>query len=363
MILNFPYYSKIIKNIIYIILLLVGTFLAFKLSIFYLPFLVAFIISIILEPIIKLIMKKTNLSRRTSSIIIFIIASIIILGLLIWGIVTLFSESSNLLNSLNYYIDKGYIKWQELINNNKLEINAEAEEIIKTSAEDIIETITNWIRKFLIKIIDFITSIPNLLILFGITVIALYFICVDKIYIIDQIEHHTPEIWVKRVKKHLNDLIKTLSGYLKAQIVLVIVSFIISLIGLSILKIAGFNIAYPLLMAMLIGFVDALPIFGSGTIMLPWAIMTALNGDIDLGIAIIILLIIMSIIRQLIEPKLVSKHIGIHPIFTLISMYTGFKFIGVIGLLLGPIILIVVKNVFANMIDKGIFKSIMNTSE
>ena len=199
MILNFPYYSKIIKNIIYIILLLVGTFLAFKLSIFYLPFLVAFIISIILEPIIKLIMKKTNLSRRTSSIIIFIIASIIILGLLIWGIVTLFSESSNLLNSLNYYIDKGYIKWQELINNNKLEINAEAEEIIKTSAEDIIETITNWIRKFLIKIIDFITSIPNLLILFGITVIALYFICVDKIYIIDQIEHHTPEIWVKRV--------------------------------------------------------------------------------------------------------------------------------------------------------------------
>ena len=59
--------------------------------------------------------------------------------------------------------------------------------------------------------------------------------------------------------------------------------------------------------------------------MIPWAILCAINGDLNLGIAIIILLVIMSVIRQLLEPKLVSKNIGIHPIFTLIAMYTGFK--------------------------------------
>ncbi len=64
--------------------------------------------------------------------------------------------------------------------------------------------------------------------------------------------------------------------------------------------------------------------------MIPWAILCAINGDINLGIAIIVLLIIMSIVRQILEPKLVSKNIGIHPIFTLIAMYTGFKVIGVI---------------------------------
>lgn len=94
--------------------------------------------------------------------------------------------------------------------------------------------------------------------------------------------------------------------------------------------------------------------------MIPWAIICALNGDINLGIAIIILLIIMSVVRQILEPKLVSKNIGVHPIFTLIAMYTGFKIVGVIGLLVGPIVLIIFKNIFANLIDKGVFKTIFD---
>ena len=68
----------------------------------------------------------------------------------------------------------------------------------------------------------------------------------------------------------------------------------------------------------------------------------------------------MSVIRQLLEPKLFSKNIGIHPIFTLIAMYTGFKVIGVMGLLIGPIVLIIFKNIFANLIDKGVFKTIFD---
>ena len=94
--------------------------------------------------------------------------------------------------------------------------------------------------------------------------------------------------------------------------------------------------------------------------MIPWAILCAINGDLNLGIAIIILLVIMSVIRQLLEPKLVSKNIGIHPIFTLIAMYTGFKVIGVMGLLIGPIVLIIFKNIFANLIDKGVLKTIFD---
>ena len=113
-------------------------------------------------------------------------------------------------------------------------------------------------------------------------------------------------------------------------------------------------------MALFIGFVDALPILGSGTVMIPWAVISGLNGDLSLGIAIVTLFIIMSVVRQFLEPKLVSKNIGVHPIFTLIAMYTGFKITGVIGLLLGPIALIIIKNIFANLIDKGVFKTIFD---
>ena len=89
---------------------------------------------------------------------------------------------------------------------------------------------------------------------------SLYFMCVDKIYILDQIEHHLPRTWVMRLGNHMRDLIKTLGSYLKAEATLILVSFIISLIGLYILKFIGFKIQYPLLMAIFIGFVDALPI-------------------------------------------------------------------------------------------------------
>ena len=94
--------------------------------------------------------------------------------------------------------------------------------------------------------------------------------------------------------------------------------------------------------------------------MIPWAIICACDGDLTLGISIIVLLIIMSIVRQFLEPRVVSKQLGIHPIFTLIAMYTGFKFIGVLGMLIGPIILIIIKNVFATLIDEGVVKSIFD---
>ena len=100
--------------------------------------------------------------------------------------------------------------------------------------------------------------------------------------------------------------------------------------------------------------------FGSGTVMVPWAIISSLNGDIVLGVAILGLWVIMSIVRQILEPKLVSKHLGIHPAFTLIAMYTGYKIWGVMGMIVGPILLIILKNIFAGILDKGVMKAIFD---
>lgn len=363
MIIDVSYWTRVLKNLLYVFLLLLGLFLALKLSMFYMPFLIAFIISLIIEPAIKYIMKKTKLTRRTSSIIIFLIVISIIIGSLIWLIITLFSEASSLLQSLNDYFDKASIQFQNLIsslNFDRIHLSKEILDVVQSSTGDLLQTVLNWIRNSLTGVINIVTSLPSIAICIGITVIALYFICVDKIYILDQVEHHLPKIWVKKISTHLKDLIKTLGGYLKAEVTLILVSFIISLIGLYMLGFIGFNIQYPLLMALFIGFVDALPILGSGTVMIPWAIICAINGDINLGIAIIVLLIIMSIARQILEPKLVSKNIGVHPIFTLIAMYTGFKIIGVVGLLIGPIVLIIFKNIFASLIDQGVFKTIFD---
>ena len=310
MVIDMNYWNKVIKNILILALSILVVYLGFKLAIFYIPFLVAFILSLILEPIIKFIMKKTKLSRKISSIIVFLISIAIIVGILIWGITTLISETTNLLSNINIYIDTAYKLFNNIINNfdfSKINIPDDVMNIIRDSGMQFLSGITEWAKNALTGVIKFITSVPTIGIYCGISLISLYFMCVDKIYMIDQLEHHLPETWVKRIGVHLRTLIKSLGGYLKAELILVIISFFISLVGLYIFYFMGYNIEFPLLIALIIAFVDALPIFGSGTVMIPWAGFLAFSGDIKLAIGIFILWCIMSIVRQLIEPKIISR--------------------------------------------------------
>ncbi|MCI8481825.1 MAG: sporulation integral membrane protein YtvI [Clostridia bacterium] len=363
MVIDMGYWTKVTKRIIVLILSIIGIYLSFKLAIFYMPFLIAFIISLLIEPLIRFVNKRTTLTRKTSAILVLIIISILLIGLLAWGIAVLIQESSNLLQSLNQYIETAYHQIQGIIENinfEKLKIPKEVTEVIQNSLWDFIGTVSNWIKSFLTSMMNFLTEIPTIAIYVGICFVAIYFICTDKLYMIDQLEHHLPKEWVKRIGKHIRELISSLGGYLKAEMTLVLISFIVSLVGLYILKFSGFKIGYPLLAALAIGFVDALPILGSGTAMLPWAVVSAMSGDMGLAIAILALWIIMSIIRQFAEPRVVSHHIGIHPIFTLIAMYTGFKAIGVLGMFIGPIVLIILKNIFSTIIDKGVGKAIFD---
>lgn len=363
MIIDMGYWTKVLRRIIILIFSVIGIYLAFKLSVFYMPFLIAFIISLLMEPAIKFLMKKLNFKRRTSSIIIFIIVIALVTGTLVWGITTIISEATKLLQGFNDYFDKAYIQVQEIISNiklSKIQLSEQVSTIVQNSTNDLINNISAWAKNTLNALLNIVTEIPTIAIYVVITLLSLYFICTDKIYMIDQFEHHLPKEWVKKIWIHLKDITKTLGCYLKAQAILIIVSFVISIIGLYIYKIIGLNVEYPLLMALGIGFVDALPILGSGTVMVPWAIISAVNGDLHLGLAILILWGIMSAVRQIIEPRIVSHQIGIHPIFTLIAMYTGFKFIRIMGMIIGPIVLIILKNIFATLIDKGVLKAIFD---
>lgn len=358
--LNYIY--KVIRRVLNIALVIIGVYIGAKMAVFYMPFLVAFVISLMIEPGIKYLMKKTKISRRMSSIIIFVLVFSIIIGSVTWGIVSLISESTTLLQTLNLYIDKAYTQIQETIGKisiSRASISNDVTNLMQDASKEVLFKISTWITRFLTKLMSVITSIPTIAIYVVITILSVYFVCTDRIYILDFMEHHMPRKWVQKIGVHIREITIKLGGYLKAEAILILVSFIISLVGLYIFKFVGMNVKYPLLIALGIGFVDALPILGSGSVMAPWAVMEALNGDIQLGIAIIVLWIIMSIVRQFLEPKIVSGKIGIHPIFTLIAMYTGFRVIGVMGMLVGPIVLIILKSVFASVLDEGIANRFM----
>lgn len=363
MIVDFGYWTRVLKKLLIAAVILAGLFISIKLSIFYLPFLIAFIVSLILEPIIRFVKNRTSFTRKTCAIIVMVVFATLIISFLVWGIFSLISEASNLLSGLNGYYDKFNNLIQKILYDSgftKIQLPEEVKEIINNSSQEVLEYGSNYVKGILTGLLESATSIPIIAIYIGVTFIAIYFMCADRIYILDEVEHHLPKIWVKKIGKHLREIIESLGSFLKAEAILVVISFIEVLVGLYLFKLSGLNIQYPLLMALLIGFVDAIPILGSGTVMIPWALINAINGDITLAIALVVLWIVITIVRQLIEPKIVSKQLGIHPIFTLIAMYTGLKLIGVFGLIVGPIILIIFKNVFGTFIDKGVFKTIFD---
>lgn len=363
MIIDMGYWNKVIRRVIGLALTIIFIYLAIKLSVFYTPFLIAVVISMLIEPLIKWTSKKTKLERKKSAIIVLILVFALIIGILAFGITMLISEASNLLSGLNGYIDIAYAKIQEFTQyikfdgfENKQELNT----IIQNSTRDILNTVSSILTSFLQAILNAVTSLPNIGIYTAITIIATYFMCTDRLYMLDQLEHHLPSNWVRKIGNHVREIASYLGSYIKAEFILIGIDFIIILIGLFVMNLFDYNIKYPLLVALGIGFVDALPLVGSGTVMVPWAVVSAFNGDLKLAISILALFAIIVIVRQLLEPKIVSAQIGIHPIFTLIAMYTGYKFIGVLGMLIGPIILIILKSIFGRLIDKGILKTIFD---
>ena len=109
------YWTKVLKRLALFVFTCIGIFLSFKLAIFYIPFLIAFIISLLVEPSIRMLNNKTNLPRKTCAIIVLIIVAIILVLILTFGITAIISESSNLLQGLNENIEKIYNRIQELI--------------------------------------------------------------------------------------------------------------------------------------------------------------------------------------------------------------------------------------------------------
>ena len=146
-------------------------------------------------------------------------------------------------------------------------------------------------------------------------------------------------------------MFSALFGWIKAQLILMTITFTELNIGFLIMKVEN-----SLLLSLLIAVVDALPILGTGTILIPWAIIKLISGDYRLGISLLLLYLIVIIVRQLIEPKIVGKQIGMYPLLTLFAMYTGLQAMGFAGMIVGPIIVLIIKSILESFLEKYTLK-------
>lgn len=353
------YYMKIITKVIILVLAIIGIYLSYKLAIFYLPFIIAMIIAALVEPIIKFFMKHTKMKRKLASIVSLILVVVVIGGLLFGLSSKLIIEAQSLLSNLNIYFEDIY-NWNiELIENVEENLSQDDMEMIQNALLGIIDALKAVVMNLLTGLITIITSIPNAITYSVITLLAIVFICFDKQYLPNTIRSQIPTKWFEKIKQIIKEMCSVSVKYIKAEAKLSFICFILVLTGLLFVNLIGIKVEYLLIMAVLIGFVDILPLFGAGAVMVPWTIYLLVTGNIPVAIAVGIIWIIWAVLKQIIEPKMVSEEMGMHPIFTLIGMYTGFRLAGVFGLILGPIILLIIKNIFGELINKGVIKSFL----
>lgn len=355
-------YKKILKATLTFSLIIVGVFLGIKVAIFFLPFLIAYIISKIIKKPVEYLNKKLKISKVLGVILMMLIFIVIVGSLLYFFFLSLFNEIS----TLSQEIQKIAFPQEEIDTQlsrleyffmDTLRLPEDVFERMKDSVinmgANIFETITGWITKAGTVAVNAVMKFPIMLIYIIITILSTFFMSCDSKYISDSLEKYLPLKWLKKAEDISNGLFSSLGSYLKALGILITVTFCELLIGFSL-----FRIDYAIILAIVIALIDALPILGTGTVLIPWGIILLITGNYTLGFGLLGLYLVILVVRQLIEPKVVGKQIGVYPLLTLIAMYTGVKFFGLSGVIIGPVVLIILKNVFSSVYEKGILKEL-----
>jgi sporulation integral membrane protein YtvI len=266
-----------------------------------------------------------------------------ILGIAITlGIIKIYDELNVLQQNLNTYSSDISEQLNRLIykaTNFYNALPAEVTDSITKNLSSLSGKITGLITALFQYIINTASSIPRLTVFIIVTILATYFISSDRRKISLFLYKQLPLSWRKDMPNLKKGTFKALFGYFKAILILMGFTFIEVSVGLFIL-----NVDYAFLIALIVGLAEAIPVVGTGVVMIPWILWTIISGNMPLAFGLTILYILGILIRQIMEPKIVGSQIGLHPLVTLLAMYIGLKFFGILGMFIGPISMIIVKN-------------------
>jgi sporulation integral membrane protein YtvI len=297
--------------------------------VYILPFILAWIIALLVNPLVNLLERKTRLPRGIFSICSVILFYALLTLLIAVGTSRLIIELSNILERLPQYAVTLRVATEDWIaygQNIYINLAPETTEVVKSGLINLINSMS------------LLTIFPKTLLFVIVTMVSSYMMSKDMYLIRSFFASQVPEDFAKGIKSVYADMLKALGGFIRAQLTIMGITFLITITGLYLI-----GVPYALTMAIIIGVVDALPIFGTGAVIIPWAVINIIMKHYSLAVALLVLYGVIVVTRQIIEPKIMGKNIGLHPLATLISLYIGMRIFGIIGILIGPLTLIVIK--------------------
>lgn len=347
-------YLKVTLNLLTALaVVLLCIFLLPKCIWFFMPFIVGWIISLIASPVVHFLEEKLKVKRKASSAVV-IIAVLAVVILLVYLLMTkLVEEGINFINELPSI-------WNSILGQLNI-VGANLQGVYDRMPADMQATLDNILR----EVGDYVSGmlgsseppsieavgnvakqIPDIFLAVVMCLLSAYFFVADKSYMADVMEKYVPDVVRYRLNLIRGSFRRAVGGYFKAQFRIECWIYILLVIGLMIL-----GVDFAFLVALGIAVLDFLPVFGTGTVMLPWAVIECLSKNYRMMFGLLVIWLVGQLVRQVIQPKIVGDSIGMDAIPTLFLLYIGYRVAGVLGMILAVPIGIIVLNLY----EEGVF--------
>lgn len=363
---------KFIINIAYYSLLIALGLLAFRYAMgVCFPIIFAFFVATLLQRPKNYILKKTPLKKGLAS-------TLCVITLLIVAVILASLIGVRVINEIKGFIDyvvlqlKNIDQFINTLEDSILGIVSNLPSFLSESLTDTVNTFftqlrqalsgddstltqeitsslggafsLSWITTPLSGVITTAKQVPSFLIAVVVCIVACCFMTADYQMIMDFIKYQFPTEKRKDLARAKTLLKSSLGKMAKAYLSIMFITFLEVSLGLSALKVMGvFNSNYIVIIAVVTSIVDIIPVLGTGTILLPWLAYSFIVGNYAMGIGLLVMYIVISVIRQIIEPKFVAGQLGLPPFLTLTALYLGLKIFGVLGMIVMPLIIVMLK--------------------
>ena len=302
------------------------------------PFLLGYMIAAAVEKPVCWLIKRARLPRWAASLTMAALLVGSLAGLTYLLISRIVFETGQLLRRLPDLMTRLPVMSRDI--NVKLEAvvtaaPVELQDFLRSSIEKLIREgisipgeLYTWLGNFITGLIGALPAIA----LFGIALmLSVYMISADYPGVKDFLAKQVPVKYRSRVREVVKGFTPTIGKWMKAQGILIAINAAIAFVGFMFLR-----VEYTMIMVAVIAIVDALPIVGSGFVLVPWAVFCLISGETGMGVGLLILFLMLSLVRGIAEPRVVGAQIGLHPLVSLLSIYAGYRLMGIWGMLLFP---------------------------
>ncbi len=341
--------ENVAKKIVIFLILAGAAFALFLLSpkiiSLFLPFIIGYIISIVASPLTRLF-EKIKLPSAIGGIvaILFVAAALfgvsaLVINKLVGEIYDFSLHLPELYQTVTETLSDFKIAALDIFNLLPDELSPYISSAVGSLSDSLSLLSASIVEAISNATITLVKHVPGILIAVVFSILSAYFLIRDRRKIKISLTNILPDALYFKLKEIKGYLTDAVFAYIKAQSILMSITFVEVFIGLSIL-----NVRYSFLFALFIAFVDAIPVFGTGTVLIPWACYHLITGTYRFAVGLLIIYVVCLLVRQFLEPKILSSQIGVHPLVTLLAMYIGYRLIGIFGMILAPLVALITKS-------------------